>query len=176
MILIGDFNAHHPYSFDKDANQLGNELFGFLVDKDLMVVNNNEPTRKHRIIDLTIISNSLKEKVMNWKLQKERYLNIDHSLISFNIGSEEKEVPVERFDFKNTNWVEWENTCTEAVEEWIESRRGNSDVNEDYDNFISKQHEKAKEIIPKKQVCRHSKWWWNPELSKLSKDYKRAKR
>lgn len=84
MILIGDFNAHHPYSFDKDANQLGNGLFGFLVDKDLMVVNNNEPTRKHRIIDLTIISNSLKEKVMNWKLQKVRYLNIDHDEGIFN--------------------------------------------------------------------------------------------
>lgn len=141
-----------------------------------MVVNNNEPTRKDRIIDLTIVSNCLKDRVLKWKVQKEVYLNTDHSLITFNIGIEEKEESVQRFDFKNTNWDEWKETCTEAIEEWIQSRRGNSDINEDYDSFVSMLHEKAEECIPKKQVCKHSKGWWNPELTKLSKDYKRAKR
>lgn len=39
LVLIGDFNAHHPYWYDKDANRLGNELFEFIVDKNLVVVN-----------------------------------------------------------------------------------------------------------------------------------------
>ena len=35
VILIDDFNAHHPYWNDKTSNKLGNELFEFLSDKDL---------------------------------------------------------------------------------------------------------------------------------------------
>ena len=108
IILMGDFNAHNPYWLDKDANKLGNELFDFLVDKDLVVANNSQPTRKDKIIDLTIISNSLQEKISSWKVQKEVYLNTDHSLITFNIGVKLREDPVIRYDFKKTNWVEWE--------------------------------------------------------------------
>ena len=176
IILIGDFNAHHPYWYDRDANKLGDELYEFLVDKDLMVANNTEPTRKDRIIDLTIVSNCLKDRILKWKVQKEVYLNTDHSLISFNIGIEEKEESVQRFDFKNTNWDEWEKNCSGAIEEWLQSRRDNSDINEDYDSFVSMLLEEAEECIPKKQVCKHSKGWWNPELTKLSKEYKRARR
>ena len=61
-----------------------------LVDKDLMVVNNCVPTRKDRIIDLTIVSNRLKDKIINWIVQQEVYLNTDHSLISFNVGADGK--------------------------------------------------------------------------------------
>ena len=50
------------YWFNKEANKEGNELFGFLVDKDLEVANNGQPSRNDRINDLTIIINSLKEK------------------------------------------------------------------------------------------------------------------
>ena len=82
IISMGDFNAHHPYWLDKDVNKLGNELFDFLVDKSLVVANNSQPTRKDKIIDLTIMSNSLQEKVTTWRVMKEVYLNTDHSLIT----------------------------------------------------------------------------------------------
>lgn len=55
-------------------------------------------------------------------------------------------------------------------------RRNNGDINEDYNSLMLMLHEIAKEIIPKKQVCRHSKGWWNAELTRLSKEYKKAKR
>ena len=176
ILLMGDFNAHHPYWLDKDANKLGNKLFDFLVDKDLVVPNNSQPTRKDKIIDLTIISNSLQEKVSSWRVQKEVYLNTDHSLITFNIGVKLREESVIRYDFKKTNWVEWEKSCTEALEEWLETRKADSNVNEDYESLVPLIHEKAEYIIPKKQVCRHSKGWWNQELTCLSKEFKKAKR
>ena len=44
-------------------------------------MNNDIPTRMDKIIDLTIVSNNLSEKLMNWKVQNETYLNTDHSLI-----------------------------------------------------------------------------------------------
>ena len=33
LVLVGDFNAHHPYWYGADANKLGDELFEYLVDK-----------------------------------------------------------------------------------------------------------------------------------------------
>ena len=44
-IVLIDFNAHHSYWFDKDANKLGTELFDFLADKILQVTNNSQPTQ-----------------------------------------------------------------------------------------------------------------------------------
>ena len=176
LVLIGDFNAHHPYWYDKDANRLGNELFEFLVDKNLVVMNNESPTRKDKIIDLTIVSASLSDKVINWKVQQEVYINTDHSLISFHLGGDNSEVAVERLDFRKTNWSEWETACTEAIEDWLKDRNRNDSIDEDYESFVSLLHEKAKEIIPKKQICKHSKGWWNSKLTELSKTYRKAKR
>ena len=104
------------------------------------------------------------------------YLNTDHSLITFNIGVKLREDPVIRYDFKKTNWVEWEKSCTEALEMWLETRTADSDVNEDYESLVSLIYETAEHIILKKQVCRHSKGWWNQELTRLSKEFKMAKR
>ena len=72
--------------------------------------------------------------------------------------------------------MEWEKSCTEALEKWLEARRADSDVNEDYESLVSLIHEKAEHIILKKQVYRHSKRWWNQELTRLSKEFKKAKR
>ena len=33
IVLIGDFNAHHPYWHGENGNKLGNELFEYLSDK-----------------------------------------------------------------------------------------------------------------------------------------------
>ena len=122
IMLIGDFNAHHPYWFDSSANKLGNELHEFIVDKDLVVLNNAEPTRKDRIIDLTIVSTSFSDKISNWKVQQEVYLNTDHNLVTFNIGEEEPEESIEKLDFRNADWVKFEKECSESIEGWLETR------------------------------------------------------
>ena len=40
------------------------------------------------IIDLTIASTVLSNKISNWKVQHEVYLNTDHNLITFHVGEE----------------------------------------------------------------------------------------
>ena len=124
IIIVGDFNAHHPYWFDKSANKLGNELFEYLVDKDLVLMNNSEPTRKDNIIDLTIVSTVLSSKIEKWKVQHEVYLNSDHRLISFEFGEETSIEVLERFDFKNTDWDKYE-------KEWLEGRRYDGKIDDE---------------------------------------------
>ena len=51
-----------------------------------------------------------------------------------------------------------------------------SDINEDYESFVEMLHKNMNECIPKKRVCSHSKGWWSPRLTELSKEYKKAKR
>ena len=48
-------------------------------------MNNDSPTRMAKIIHLTIVSNNLSGKLMNWKVRNETYLNTDHSLILFKL-------------------------------------------------------------------------------------------
>ena len=145
-----------------------------LVDKDLMVVNNCVPTRKDRIIGLTIVSNRLKDKIINWIVQQEVYLNTDHSLISFNVGADSREELMENRVQKS----EMEMACTEAVEKWMKDRRATTDINEDYKNednesLVSVIHKLRTKLYQKKEICRHSKGWWNPELTNLAKQYKK---
>ena len=51
LMLIGDFNAHQAFWHGEDANKLGNELFEYLVDKEVTLMNTAQPTRKDKIID-----------------------------------------------------------------------------------------------------------------------------
>ena len=176
ILIIGDLNAHHPYWFDSSANRLGNEMFDFLVDKELVVMNNAEPTRGDKIIDLTIASTVLSNKISNWKVQHEVYLNTDHNLITFHVGEEGSEEVTERLDFRKADWEKWKEVCSESVEEWIGNRSQVSDINEDYESFVEMLHKNMEECIPKKRVCSHSKGWWSPRLTELSKEYKKAKR
>ena len=133
-------------------------------------------TRKDRIIDLTIVSNSLKDKINNWGVAQEVYLNTDHSHISFNVGDSYIEEIVERLDFRKANWLDWETACSTAIEKWLETRNNDADINDDYNSFVSLIHDSANNIIRTTTNYRHSREWWNPELTRLSKEYKKAKR
>ena len=65
------------------------------------------------------------------------FLNTDHSLTAFNIGVNLREEPVTRYDFKNTDWTDLEKICTETIDNWLEARLANWDVNEDYESYIT---------------------------------------
>ena len=120
------------------------------------------------------MSNVLIGKIGNWKVQQEVNLNTDHNLISFEFGQREAEKPWERLDFKHADWSVCKNLCSDAVDEWLEGRSDSQDLNEEHSSFEAMLHQIADKSIPKKKVCRHSKGWWSPKLTQLSKDYKRA--
>ena len=176
IILIGDFNAHHQYWHGENANKLGNELFEYLSDKDLSVMNTEQPTRKDKIIDLTIVSNVAAGKISNWRVQQEVYLNTDHNLVTFQYGNSIEEGTWERLDFRNADWTKWEIRCEEQIESWLEERRLANDIDDDYKSFVEQLKLVAEECIPKKKVCKHSKGWWNDELNELAKEVRKARK
>ena len=48
VVLTGNFNAHHQFWYDRNANKLGPYLFEFLVDKNLVVMNNAKSYQKRQ--------------------------------------------------------------------------------------------------------------------------------
>ena len=157
--------------YGANANKLGDDL-----GQNYTIMNSEEPTRKEHIIDLTIVSDILASKVTNWKVQKEIYLNSDHSLFSFDFGQPGERKIVERYDFKKADWKKWEERCEVLVGEWLSDRRKETEINDDYESFVAVLQKAADETILMKRECKHKKGWWSKTLTDLCKDFKRAKK
>ena len=52
-------------------------------------------------------------------------------------GKETSIEVLEKFDFKNTDWDKYEQECSEAVEEWLEGRRYDGNIDNDYDSCVA---------------------------------------
>ena len=176
VIITGDFNAHHPEWQDGVENDLGKLLHEYLINKPISILNNSMPTRKNKIIDLTLSSSCLVDKISNWKVTEEVFLNTDHRLISFELGRRKEKDTWERLDFKAVDWQLWESECDLVFADWIEEHRQEKDVDILYESFCSSITNLKEKLIPKKTICAHSRGWWNKELGELTKKVKRAKR
>ena len=139
------------------------------------MINNSSPTRKDKVIDLTIVSNAIKNMICEWKVQEEVFLKSDHRLITFEIGRKKENRVWERWDFKNVCWKTWENQCDVVFGEWLQNMEVEDDVDKLYQNLCEKLLKLAEEIIPKKSVCSHSRGWWNEEIGDLIKKVRKAK-
>ena len=94
-------------------------------------------------------------------------MNTDHSLISFNIGEKLEDGTLERLDFRHLNWSEWGKVCIDAMVEWLERWKSNTNVNEDYETLVKVIQETTDNVISKKKVCKLSRGWWNTRLTEL---------
>ena len=149
IIITGNFNAHHPAWQVGSENDLGKILHEFLIDKPLSILNNSTPTRKDKIIDLTLASNGLIDQISNWKVTEEVFLNTDHRLISFELGRRNEKDTWERLDFKAVDWRLWESECDLAFEDWLKENQQEKDVNILYDSFCQTLNKSQREVNTK---------------------------
>ena len=174
-MITRDFNAHHPAWQDKPENVLGKMLHEYLINKPISILNNSVPTRKYKIIDLTITINMLLDKVSNSKVSEEVSLNTDHKLISFELGRRNEKGTWKRFDFKSVDWRVWEIECDTVFENWIEENKQEKYVNSIYESFCSTITKLMEKLILKKTICAHNRGWWTKKLGEHTKKVKKAK-
>ena len=121
---MGDFNASQSSWGSKKNNDLGVMMYEILQrHNNLHICNSQQYTRKDQIIDLTIASDQLANKVINWQVKEEVFLNTDHKLIQFECGQSEIVEKVIKWDFNKTNWSEFEKECDARFKEWKGDQR-----------------------------------------------------
>lgn len=95
-IIIGcDTNAHHSTWGSADINNRGKCLYEYLVSTNLEILNRgSEPTfvtsRGQSIIDLTLASFNISNRILNWTVSSEISLS-DHRYILFKIKTVQSE-------------------------------------------------------------------------------------
>ena len=91
----------------ESANQRGEVFEDFLTLNNLFVCNLGKKytydcATGKSIIDITIVSTPLVDRIQNWKVHDEDYLS-DHKLISFNLTFNKPPPGLFR-NFKKANW------------------------------------------------------------------------
>ena len=180
-IIIGaDSNAHSELWMSESANQRGEIFEDFITLNNLFVCNiGNKYTYDcatgQSIIDITLVSNYLVDRVNNWKVHDEHYFT-DHKLISFNINFKKQPPGVFR-NFKKANWSYFKNLL--AKQSWenppkfwskqtleLEAEKLTKDITQALDKVCPQKVQTTKSKPPS---------WWTPELSNLRGQVRAAK-
>lgn len=113
LVVCCDANAHHPIWGSTDTNERGETLLEFLLSTNLYICNRgSEPTfvtsRRQEVLDLTLVSDSLSDRIDDWKVLEEHSFS-DHRYLEFSLR-ERGPVEVVSRNLKRTNWVKYRET------------------------------------------------------------------
>ena len=183
MLILGDFNSRNVNWCDTTTNQRGRVLLKYINETEFNLFTPVENTyvcvNGGSVIDLMIGYGEIAKQVeISWiEKSTELYSGapqrghypIIYSLTIKGYKEEKKRVN----DYNNTDWDTWKGHLdselkrhTNLVEEDIKEEGQLREIVEVLsDKIIS-----ANDIIPKKVICKHSKPFWNEELSKMSKE------
>ena len=178
ILITGDLNARslwwEPHSSVPTNNvswSRGRDLEELCVKHSLEVCNLKEFTRSffgHQSSpDVTLKRNITGQ--LRWHVDKNAYLCTDHQPIIINIQEEVLEVK-KKYDLKKADWTTWKNKivdkCSPLCNNLIKGEVCPDEAADQFNNILI---ETAKETIPTKTVCKHSKQFMTPKLAELGK-------
>ena len=190
IILTGDFNARHFSWGDKLCDKYGNKLVEVIDNTKYTVCTSATPTflatknNGSSIIDLFIVSNNLVESIQSCYTNEEVELhsgspNRGHVPVIAEMvtSSDTSKTPVtEKLDMSTMEWNKW----TQYIEDRItnEMRGFENETNPDilwtkFDQFIT---ESTNLYCKTKKSSSHSKPYWTPALTILSKNLRKARK
>ena len=190
VLSLGDFNCRHPMWKDHKHNQAGNNLAQYLTTSNYTVISPGTHTYEcHNgtsLIDLSLISDNLKDSI------DMCIVDYDHpelltgvpgrghypvkTILKVNGRSKVNNVKKTVYDLKSANWATW----ASVLDASIASRSTEFDelsTPESIDDLLRNCIESAKkQVMQTKVLCTHSKPYWTPELSQLSKRVRMARK
>ena len=188
IILTGDFNARHQSWGDKMNNNYGNKLVDTVDFYKYSISTSKTPTflcsNGSSFIDLFIISNNIAETLNDCYTNEEVELFSGSPqrghvpvIIELLISSNALNFPVvEKLDIESMKWADWE----QHIEERINNEHNIFDTENDPDTLWSKLDEIITEATSiycgTKKSSVHSKPYWTPNLTALSKDLRKARK
>ena len=183
LIIGTDANAHHTHWGSTDVNDRGSYLFEFLHETDLMVCNvGNVPTfvteQREQVIDITLASYELLNKVKEWKVQTEETSHSDHRLITFELHMSTPVVAVEFRNVRKTKWSEYREKLQQCVPGVPEAEMTSIEVIEDFadrlETAINTAYHTSCRMV--KIAKKHKSHFWSEELSQLHREVNRLTR
>ena len=188
IILMGDFNSRHLAWGDKTINYYGRCLAESLDSTQYSICTSQSPTflcsNGSSIIDLAIISNNLVESLTSCTTDEEVELFTGAPtrghvpvLTELKVRNDNSSSPViEKLDLTKMKWEEW----TNHIENSIEEDRLNLVTEENpyslwnrLNSIITHATDAYGET---KKSCKHSKPFWTPRLSILSKNLRSTRK
>lgn len=166
FLLMGDFNARHPYWGDNTTNRKGRIVERILSSTTMDTMNDGKPTHLHMqtnslsAIDLTIVSGNAIQH-FQWSISRNLY-NSDHFPIIMTLQPAVSYLQKPKYIFERANWPQFE--ILSIIESIAESF---PTVNEAISSLTNKIIYAADQSIPKTRGGLRKKYvpWWNPELT-----------
>ena len=180
-LIVGDFNAHHvDWGGDGTISRGGgHHLAQHIIDSDFILLNDGSITRlPHRYgdepsaIDLSLITPGLRQQT-TWHTYTDD-LGSDHIpiMISISRAIDKTAKPGDcGFDFEKADWSRFSAKLLS-----FDPIPAHFSVQEQYDIFVSRVMEVAKETIPFKKHHENkiSNPWWNTECAIAVKEKSQA--
>jgi hypothetical protein len=175
-IIVGDFNAHHVGWFSNFTNKNGENLFNTINSLNLILLNENVPTRyggmnKDSVIDLAFISPIILNQI-NIKVHEE-HTTSDHAPLILNTECN-KSASKRQIRF-NYNKIDMQ-LFTKQLN--LENINMNDDINNINDEIINRFHSALYQSCPlfnnTYRPCRCKSWWSN-EIKEERKTRNRLK-
>ena len=164
VVLMGDFNAHHPLWGSTYSSPRGDVLVDIFNMRNLCVLNDGSTTfiRDHNnytsFLDLSVVDPTIVLD-FNWSVLEDTYCS-DHFPILLNSSSTDKEDYQEKFNLKKANWSVFEENCRGRIRDEAIFLENTSPV----ESFTQILNDVVNECIPKsKMTNRRTKVpWFNP--------------
>lgn len=169
-ILCGDFNCHHTLWGSTQNFNNGNRLVSALNNKNLIVVNDGNPTRvtkpgeRQTAIDLTITSPNLTSRI-KWSIYPDP-MGSDHHPIIINFGSDfqpETIYPSNRWNENSADWILFQTLLDSFL-----SQYNNSPESISFSSFMNFIHDAANQSMKTKKpfsLSTPKPLWWDLECS-----------
>ena len=127
LILAIDSNARSRLWFDKRSNKRGRAIEELIIDRDLIIINEESDTptfeisRGHSCIGLTICNKTLAQNITGWACGEDESCS-DHKLISFDIelregGGKATTGPGKRYYINTDKWGDFKKILEQRLAE-----------------------------------------------------------
>lgn len=167
LIIVGDFNSHHPCWHSSHTDQRGQQLYEALDLLNLVVLNQNDSTRlvapygEQSIVDLTITQPPL-ALYTNWSIIKDS-MGSDHFPIVTEVGvscfSRNVQDSIrKRKGIAHIDWIHFSTSLQDMLnkKENIPVSEGICEINATITNYLDSKHPKTRILNSR---FRPPLWW-----------------
>src|ERR671939_106642 len=191
-IILGDFNAHHPWWTSRKRPTRADNLVQWAEENQLHLLNEpdiatytSRSTGTESVLDLGFSTPDMNQYVINWAVDDEDATGSDHLPLRLDIVSPSIDTvtppTASRYNYKKTDWDIFADTLMDTLQKYDQQWKDNLLLchrNENLDNAAELLtyaiQEAIKSSTPELKPSPRAKIWWNEDISEHHRIMKSA--